>query len=90
MNCYDCDREDRTVPATAVCRHCGAAVCTEHAHATTELVTRNAGLGLATLPLPARRITCTTCYDAEHSGNRTTSTAPRPRHRPAGLVGDRR
>lgn len=90
MNCYDCAREDRNVAATAVCRHCGAAVCIEHAHATADLVTRNAGMGLSTLPLHARRITCTTCYEAEHSGNPTTSTVPRPRNRPAGLLGDRR
>ncbi|NBM17880.1 DUF2180 family protein [Streptomyces sp. GC420] len=68
MNCYDCAQLGRTTPATAVCRHCGAAVCTAHARATGVTVHRTTGMGSSTRPRPARRITCTTCYDAEHSG----------------------
>ncbi|MFJ6521583.1 DUF2180 family protein [Streptomyces filamentosus] len=30
MNRYDCAQKGKAVPATAVCRHCGAAVCAEH------------------------------------------------------------
>ncbi|WP_024755170.1 DUF2180 family protein [Streptomyces exfoliatus] len=77
MNCYDCAQKGKTVPATAVCRHCGAAVCAEHAHVVTaEQITHNAGLGVSTLALPARRITCITCYGAEHSGSPAASPGP--------------
>lgn len=84
MNCYDCALEGRKVPATAVCRHCGALVCTEHAHVTADLVYRMVGLGPSARPLAARRITC---YDAEHSGNPTTTTVPRPRRHLTHLIG---
>ncbi|MEU5894372.1 DUF2180 family protein [Streptomyces sp. NPDC047461] len=90
MNCYDCAQEERTIPATAVCLHCGAAVCTEHAHVTADLVYRMVGMGPSVRPLAARRITCTTCYDAEHSGNPTTITVPHPRRHLTDLIGGRR
>ncbi|MCC9706590.1 DUF2180 family protein [Streptomyces sp. MNU76] len=86
VNCYDCAQESQTTVATAVCRHCGAAVCTEHAHVTAELVHRTVGMGPSVRPLAARHITCTICYDAEHSGNPTAAAAappPPPPDRPA-------
>ncbi len=30
MNCYVCATADRTEPAVAICRHCGAGLCLEH------------------------------------------------------------
>lgn len=91
MNCYDCAQEGRTVPATAVCRHCGAAVCTEHAHVTGDLVQRTVGMGPTVRPLPARRITCVTCYDAEHSGNPAATAGPHTHHHHlTDLIGGRR
>jgi hypothetical protein len=66
MNCYDCHTESRTVTtAVAFCSHCGAALCTEHVQSRPEIVHRVRGMGLATLPHPARRITCTLCCKAE-------------------------
>lgn len=91
MNCYDCAQESQTTVATAVCRHCGAAVCTEHAHVTAELVHRTVGMGPSVRPLAARHITCTICYDAEHSGNPTAAAAaPHPHRHLTDLLGGRR
>ncbi|WP_327348628.1 DUF2180 family protein [Streptomyces europaeiscabiei] len=91
VNCYDCAQESQTTVATAVCRHCGAAVCTEHAHVTAELVHRTVGMGPSVRPLAARHITCTVCYDAEHSGNPTAAAAtPHPHRHLTDLLGGRR
>jgi hypothetical protein len=66
LNCFDCQTTDRTAtPAVANCRRCGAAVCGTHAHTASETVHRMSGVGVATLPRTARRITCETCYRAE-------------------------
>ncbi|WP_078532806.1 DUF2180 family protein [Streptomyces hokutonensis] len=66
MNCYDCHSEDLTVtPAVALCCRCGAALCTDHVQTRPELIHRVRGMGLATLPDRARRITCTVCCKAE-------------------------
>ncbi|MGI3222697.1 DUF2180 family protein [Streptomyces sp. GTA36] len=66
MNCYDCQsQEQTTTPAVASCVRCGAALCADHVQVRPELVHRVVGMGLATQPLPARRMTCTTCHKAE-------------------------
>ncbi|MEU9244405.1 DUF2180 family protein [Streptomyces sp. NPDC048385] len=92
MNCYDCEQLGQTTAATAVCSHCGAAVCSAHAHVTADVVYRYVGMGPSARPLPARRITCTTCYDAEHSGSPAHGPArPAPPRRPRRhLLGSRR
>jgi hypothetical protein len=69
VNCYDCVQLGCTTSATAVCRQCGVAACSEHVHSTAVEIRRTAGMGPSTLPVPARRITCTTCYAAEHSAD---------------------
>ncbi|MFI1393435.1 DUF2180 family protein [Streptomyces sp. NPDC020681] len=65
MNCYDCQAADRGVTAVAICGSCGAALCAVHARTTSRSVHRVNGMGVATLPLAARRITCFTCARAE-------------------------
>jgi hypothetical protein len=66
MNCYDCRQLGTTTTASAVCSHCGAAICLEHTKAGTEGIQREEGMGLATLKVSARRLTCLTCHEAEH------------------------
>ncbi|MFJ2738155.1 DUF2180 family protein [Streptomyces sp. NPDC087440] len=66
MNCYDCHLLGTTVPAVAVCRHCGGAVCPEHIKSNADDVMRPEGMGLTTLNEPARRLTCLICHEAEH------------------------
>ncbi|MGW3625244.1 DUF2180 family protein [Streptomyces sp. NPDC000880] len=65
MNCYDCHAADRSVTAVAICGSCGAALCADHARSTPQTVHRVNGMGVATLPRAARRITCFTCARAE-------------------------
>nr|WP_024127042.1 DUF2180 family protein [Streptomyces sp. F8]AHE39763.1 Hypothetical protein pFRL5_100c [Streptomyces sp. F8] len=68
MHCYDCQTTHHgPVPAVAVCRQCGAAVCADHARTAQETLHRAVGMGVSTLPKAARRITCTTCRTAETS-----------------------
>ncbi|MFS8097381.1 DUF2180 family protein [Lentzea alba] len=79
MNCYDCAIENQTTTATAVCRHCGAAVCAEHAHVIAEAFRHFSGMGPADrLPL-ARRISCGTCYHAEHGTQESVDGTAAPR-----------
>ncbi|GAA1366014.1 DUF2180 family protein [Streptomyces beijiangensis] len=66
MNCYDCLQLGTTTSASAVCTRCGAGTCQEHTKAGTEDIHREEGTGLTTLKVPARRLTCVTCHDAEH------------------------
>jgi hypothetical protein len=66
MNCYDCHLLGTNTPAVAVCRHCGAAICTAHLKSNAEDLLRSEGMGLTTQDHQARRLTCLTCHDAEH------------------------
>ena len=68
MNCFECATttpaaKDRA--AVAVCAHCGAAVCVEHATVTQHHLTLVEPL-IMTVPVesPARRIYCPTCAAA--------------------------
>jgi hypothetical protein len=67
MNCFDCitGTIPTTRPAVAVCQHCGAAECANHATVTTDHLTRVEALNrhVAVEP-PARRIYCPTCAAA--------------------------
>ncbi|MFF0125838.1 DUF2180 family protein [Streptomyces mirabilis] len=66
MNCYDChDQERPATVAVALCIRCGAALCTAHSQTRPVPVHRVRGMGLATSPHLARRITCTVCHKAE-------------------------
>lgn len=60
MNCIECDQ-----PAIAVCSHCGAAVCREHAvereHVMHVFLPIQQPVPIAP---PARRIFCTVCDPA--------------------------
>ncbi|MDH6132049.1 hypothetical protein P3T37_001434 [Kitasatospora sp. MAA4] len=68
MNCYDCHTAERTTPALAVCHHCGAGLCAEHARALPDTVHHLSGTGASTLPRRARRISCSVCAEAEALG----------------------
>ncbi|MFJ8057615.1 DUF2180 family protein [Streptomyces sp. NPDC096142] len=69
MNCYDCAVADTPAAAVASCTTCGAGICLAHAHASSYLLHRPSGMGVATLPRAARRILCATCRDAERSSS---------------------
>ncbi|MFE3850529.1 DUF2180 family protein [Streptomyces griseorubiginosus] len=67
MNCYECTRSGLTSQAVAVCRLCGAAVCTEHVRTETVQLREAAHPGKVIHDLPARQLTCPVCRTAEQS-----------------------
>lgn len=66
MNCWEhTDAGTDSVPAVAFCRHCGAALCIEHATVCADERIRQNGLGSPTRLLPdGRKICCPTCRQA--------------------------
>nr|WP_184967991.1 DUF2180 family protein [Streptomyces echinatus] len=70
MHCFDCLLESQpglVVPSPAVaagvCARCGAGICGRHAHVTKPPISTSSG---GSEPAPeARRLTCSTCYEAE-------------------------
>ncbi|MFE9255288.1 DUF2180 family protein [Streptomyces sp. NPDC006879] len=68
MNCFECRQLSQTVrTAEAVCRQCGVGLCAEHLRVETTELHHPAGLGRSTSRLPARRIVCPVCEQAERS-----------------------
>ena len=64
MICFDCPDE----PAAAVCMHCGAGVCLEHAVVQDEYLTVTAPINRSMRVEPAaRRIVCERCAAAENA-----------------------
>ncbi len=66
MNCWEHTTTGAgSVPAVAFCRHCGAALCSEHATVCADERVRHNGLGSPTRLLPdGRKICCSTCREA--------------------------
>ncbi|WP_199896520.1 DUF2180 family protein [Streptomyces niger] len=71
MNCFDCTQERKSVPAVAVCCHCGTGVCAEHLVLRTEEVHHDMGTGPSWGKRSARRATCPTCNSAEQENPAT-------------------
>ncbi|MFI6012585.1 DUF2180 family protein [Streptomyces sp. NPDC051243] len=67
MNCYECAQSGRASAAVAICRLCGAAVCTEHVHSEPMQVREPAQPGKVIHDQSARRLTCPLCRAAEES-----------------------
>ncbi|MFF6997856.1 DUF2180 family protein [Streptomyces sp. NPDC008313] len=65
MHCYDCTLLGEFGDAVGVCHLCGAAVCVRHVHVADVPVQQLAGVGTATSPRAARRMSCLTCRAAE-------------------------
>lgn len=62
MNCYPCDREKIERAAVALCHHCSAALCREHALEAPREVTTIVPLGrVVALPISAREFLCRIC-----------------------------
>ena len=68
MHCLDCAMNALDRDAVAVCAHCGAGVCLDHAVVVPHRLTRPAAL-LRQDPVdpPARRLPCLTCAAAEQA-----------------------
>jgi hypothetical protein len=65
MICYECQSRGETRDAVALCHHCSAALCAEHALVLSDPVTAQYPVCKAvTLPLRARLFRCSTCREA--------------------------
>ena len=65
MICYECQQADKRRDAVALCHHCSAALCQEHALALADPVTAQYPVcKTVILPLRARVFLCSTCKDA--------------------------
>ncbi|MFC7303254.1 hypothetical protein ACFQVC_03375 [Streptomyces monticola] len=72
MHCFDCAKDKRVVVALAVCRHCGAAVCEQHARVAEVAAQRPAGLAPGVPVRATRLMTCGVCREPERPGGRVT------------------
>jgi len=65
MICYECQQAGRTRDAVALCHHCSAALCPEHALILSDPVTAQYPVcQTVVLPLRARVFLCGTCREA--------------------------
>lgn len=88
MTCYECSQEGKAADAVALCHHCSAALCQEHALALSDPVTAQIPVcKTVVLPLRARVFLCSTCRDAlrqtaDDYTEPDETTAVRPREQP--------
>ncbi|QDO88142.1 DUF2180 family protein [Ornithinimicrobium ciconiae] len=80
MNCWDHELGGQaSVRAVAVCMHCGAGVCLEHASVRETERYRQNGVGSPSRLLPnSREISCAACAEASMNGSRTAVPGSRP------------
>jgi hypothetical protein len=65
MICYECELSGTRQDAVALCHHCSAALCAEHAVALPDPITEQSPiLRVVVLPLQARLFLCHTCMRA--------------------------
>ena len=65
MICYECQRTHKTRDAVALCQHCSAALCPEHALILSDPVTAQCPVcKTVVLLLRARVFLCSTCREA--------------------------
>jgi hypothetical protein len=80
MVCYECQQAGKSSDAVALCHHCSAALCPEHALVFSDPVTTQYPVcKTVVLPLRARLFLCGTCRDAlrqKFDNDREEATAP--------------
>lgn len=65
MVCYECEQAEQRRDAVALCHHCSAALCREHALILSDPVTAQYPIcKTVVLPLRARVFLCSTCNEA--------------------------
>lgn len=65
MICYECQQAGERRDAVAICHHCSAALCPDHALVLADPVTAHYPVcQTITLPLQARVFLCRTCMNA--------------------------
>ena len=65
MLCYECEQSGARRDAVALCHHCSAALCSEHAAVLSDTITEQYPISrIVVLPLKARLFLCVTCKQA--------------------------
>ncbi len=65
MICYECHKAATRQEAVAICHHCSAALCPEHATLLKDPMTAQYAVGkTVVLPLLARIFLCSVCREA--------------------------
>jgi len=77
MICYECQQTGKPRDAIALCHHCSAALCLEHALVLADPVTAQYPVcKTVILPLRARVFLCSTCRDALQQTTDTSRKVP--------------
>lgn len=77
MICYECQQTGKTRDDVALCHHCSAALCPEHALILSDPVTAQYPVcQTVVLPLRARVFLCGTCREALRQTNEDSSKRP--------------
>lgn len=88
MICYECQQAGKRRDAVALCNHCSAALCQEHALVHADPVTAQYPVcKTVILPLRARVFLCSTCKDALQQTIESYRKAPAEHKVPAIIAG---
>lgn len=86
MLCYECSVNGVSTEAVALCSHCAAGLCAEHAHAEADVVRSfrpHSIFGtvkqVVELPIRARKLLCNVCRQALHQRGSGEAAGFRPR-----------
>jgi hypothetical protein len=76
MNCFDCSRDGRQVPAVAICVRCGAGICADCARLESRRLDQHATLGRP-IEGVTRALTCVSCDEvlAKHADVRPIASS---------------
>jgi hypothetical protein len=78
MICYECERSGLRRDAVALCHHCSAGLCSEHAAGISDPITEQYHiLSVVVLPLQARLFLCVTCKQALEQTTKWNATKSR-------------
>ena len=84
MICYECQQAGKRRDASALCHHCSAALCQEHALVLADPVTAQCPVcKTVILPLRARVFLCSTCRGALQQTIENSSKASAEHRAPA-------
>jgi hypothetical protein len=75
MKCFECFRNETSREAVALCHHCSAALCSEHAQVVDDPIqTIYPVAKTVVLPVHARRVLCDTCKTAIAQSHQKVTT----------------
>jgi len=88
MICYECQQAGKRRDTVALCNHCSAALCQDHAQVLADPITAQYPVcKKVILPLRARVFLCSTCKDALQQTNENSREASAVSVVPASVAG---